>query len=212
MAIFALIPALLVIAIENDPLSLTEVLTAAPQAKYRPLAQGFRGALKTRFTDFDSESPTQNEPFEYTHAIVSRRNDSKLYRELAVAADIDENGIARSASTHTRYLEKIPSIEELKKLRTIEDFERNLGEFRNSISGWGSTRIGKTTWNGSKSWMGFQINQSGDIRVVSIFLHTKNQGSGWEIKYRTIREGTFRPTGKKPVLDVEPNTKNGARS
>ena len=184
----------------DDSISLDELRAANSPTSVVELNNGYRGKFTNTFTEFEQSRDCKPETFEFSHALILRsRKSGNLIRQIAVATGADDTGDAKYFGPTSRLLESIPSFDELKKLQNIDDYVDVFGESIGFTDAVGSTIGGKTTWNSSQGWSGFETKDNGEIRVVSVFLYTTNTGSGWKIKHRTIREGIFRSTGKKPV-------------
>jgi hypothetical protein len=211
MKVALLITLLAQIGLAADPVvTLRELITNSTRSGTFLLNQGYRG----KYTKIYEEVPTpgeKNEAIEFTHALF---NDGGLGKR-SVAAPTLAIGVSwkqadgrpvQGSRAHAAYKETIPEFGELKTMRNIKDFQNVFGTFRGITDGWGS----HAEMHSSLGWMAFTLRKDGSIRVVHVFLHTVDYGSGWEIWKRDIKEGIFRPTGRPPKPELEEAEPNGA--
>ena len=195
-------------------MTLKQVVANKDRAGIHPLDQGYRGEFTKRFDEDGREIGPEPKPFEFTHASFPTSkhpgvsDDDLPINEIVVGQHepASTGGFAYRAPTVA--VTKIPSFEELRKLKDISDYESIFGKFRGFTDAWGTNG----DWHSSQGWMGFTSRKNGDIRVISVFLHTENKGDGWKISTRRIREGIFKPTGKPPMLEkAEPSDQPKSR-
>lgn len=198
----------------QDALTIRQVVANKGREGIHLLDQGYRGEFTKRFNEDGRDVGPDSEPFEYTHASFptskhpSISDDDLPINEIVVGLQerASTGGFAYRAPTVA--VDKMPAFDELKKLRDISDYEKVFGKFRGFTDGWGMNG----EWHSSQGWMGFTPLESGDIRVVSVFLHTENKGDGWKISTRRVREGLFKPTRTPPVLEkAEPSDQPKSR-
>ena len=198
----------------QDVLTLTQVLANKDREGVHPLNQGYRGEFTKRFNEDNRELGPDSKPFEYTHVLFptsehrDTSDDDLPATELVVGQkELGSNG-GFAFRAPTVFVAKMPSFDELKRLQDISDYEAVFGKFRGFTDDWGSDG----EWHSSLGWMGFTPLKNGDIRVISVFLHTENKGDGWKISIRRIREGLFKSTKKPPVLEkAEPSDQPKSR-
>jgi hypothetical protein len=187
--------------------TLQELVANTKRSGHVLLDQGYRG----EFTKVFDEVPTPGDkdgPIEFTHAWlnhkgIGERSEAAQTIAIGMVGKQEKGREARWFRSFATYREVIPEFEDLKNMRAIKDFESVFGAFRGMTDGWGSPG----EMHSSVGWMAFTLLKQGSIRVVGVFLHTVNKGSGWEIEKRDIREGVFRPTGHPPQMEtrrVEP--------
>jgi hypothetical protein len=190
--------------------TLRELITNSSRSGTYLLNQGYRG----KFTKIYEEVPTpgqKNKATEFTHALFNDRgvgNRSPAAPTLAIGVSwkqADGRPVLGSRA-HATYQKTIPDFGELKTTRNIKDFQNIFGAFRGITDGWGS----REEMHSSLGWLAFTIQKDGSIRVVHVFLHTVDNGNGWEIWKRDIKEGIFRPTGRPPKPELEEAEPNGA--
>ncbi len=175
------------------PLTLETLPNAQPTGELQRLAVGFRGN-ENRVANNDSVTDLSSSgELEFTHALVSNTSATGIRRELVVGISEPNNTRIDTLRAPTVLLTSIPKFEVVEQLTTIEEFEQIFGKSGDFKDGWG----GNGSWHSSENWRGCVIIDD-HLRVVSVFAQTSDTGDGWHISSRTIREGTYRSTGKKP--------------
>ncbi len=182
-----------------ETVALDKVVTNTQREGLVLLEQGYMGSFTFAEGSFLVDERDKKK-FEFTHACMNDRGiGGRSPKAQTIVVGIDSGDNQLSCRAPAIYVKKIPALKELMSFETIADFEKVFGSFCGITDGWGS----EAEMHSSVGWLGFTPMEDGSIRVISVFLWTVNRGKGWEIDHRRIGEGTFKPTGKPPVLEPQ---------
>ena len=184
------------------PVSLPDVIERKDFGTGPPLlllSQGYRGELRTvlrtglarelKSTVTGEYSPPPVETIEYTH-VGEFGPLSAMIKERALCLFVGARDKRDPASNRysfpTLYISNLPTLEYLKGLNSVEEYEAVFGRLTDGHE-----------WTAGR--MAFSLNADGSVRVVDItlllrFPQTTIQGT-------ILREGIFKPTGKPPQLE-----------
>ena len=170
--------------------------SARDDGKYL-LPHRFEGKFSRQFSDLaEVRLPFADAEYEFTHVEFLTRfdDDGNARQRVWVSGQRMGAGITPQSSSASLgcFRQSIPEFEELKSLKSIQDFELKLGQLGDAIGAWGSDHV----LHSSKHWRGYMVDDDGNLRGVQVFLHTVNYGKGWEIEHRHVHEGIFRPETK----------------
>lgn len=181
-------------------ISLKEVIANSDYDGMVLLDQGYRGKFSYTKDSFLVDERGEKE-FEFTHANLNDRgifSDAQKAQTIVVGIDVGPK--ATSYRLPAVYLKKLPNIDTLEQITTINEFKEALGASRHTIPGGGG--IGGVNV-ASTGWDCFTVLKDGSIRVVTVILIMEKHGEEWKIAKRSIGEGIFKPTGKAPQLEKE---------
>jgi len=181
----------------EEAVTLQQVVTQPDLTGYHVLDQGYRGKFTQVFDDRVPVLVRRQDEMEFTHVRCESPKpgeDRPVVRELAIGLQPPGKKITESYMAPALLVKALPTFEELKGLKTIEEFERLFGKSTAPTDSWGDSQ----QLHSSLCWLAFVPDETGAIRVVDVAFFTVDNGKGWEIESRLIKEGQFLPTGKPP--------------
>ena len=173
----------------SPPLTLKTLPGAPLSGGFLPLAVGYRGSENRVSTIGSNMDDSATQEFEYTCVSVYRTSDNAIHRELTGPAP-NYNHFTGGALL----LKSIPEFETIEQFTTVQEFEQIFGNVCGIQDAWEENGTSQAV----ADWRGCVI-VSDYLRVVSVVAHFTDNGEGWQISSRAIREGEYRSTGKKPI-------------
>ena len=175
---------------QHAPVALAEALAAHGRTGYVQLSETYRGDLQEVYRTGIAVGldPSKPETLEFNHIDYQDRGMGSMSKPVFT---IMEGGRDTYTAPAT-YDKDLPSLETVKTLKTVGDFEKVFGESR----GFSDAQPGEDGTRSSLNWMAFSMQPDGSLRVVEVFLFTLIRGNDTSIEGETISEGIFKPTGK----------------
>ena len=177
------------IATAQSTIALQDVLTKRHDDGKFPMTQRYCGKFTQQYDeDVSIRLPFADANYEIKH-VNYRTTEAKERKQLVYVSGERTDKTKGTISASFIVRRSIPDFETLKSIKTIKEFENELGSMGDAIGAWGVNDV----LHSSKHWSGCTLDSSGNLRCVDVFLHTVNRGSGWEIDIRHIYEGAFSP-------------------
>jgi len=170
------------------------------------LNTGYVGGLRFgRKAEADANDPRRT--IELTHVMFARfdkRHDVLLPPEVFAAIVDSKTGKTVKIRFHARLLKRIPDLSKLRTFSTRKQFSDVLGP---NQAGWPSGSIveiaGRTTSRLPCAWNGCERRADGTLRIVSVYLIDVQTDGIASVELKEVDEAIFRPTGKRPVPELE---------
>ena len=99
------------------------------------------------------------------------------------------------------YSKDLPKIELIATSKTMNALIKLLGKPRSTSPGLAKGEVKII----SASWHLFTLLEGGSVHVLKVFVISMHEDDQWTITDRMIAQGVFKPTGKRPLLEKEPN-------
>ena len=184
------------VATAQNAIAIRDVLTKSQDDGNYPLLLSYSGKLTHQYDeDAKIRLPFPDAHYKITHVKyrTTIAGGERTQRISVNGQRTDKTG--KTSSIYFSVRESIPDFETLKSIKTIEEFEKELGTMGDALGAWGVNDV----MHSSKHWSGCTVDSSGNLRCVKVFLHIANSGDGWGIDLRHIYEGAFRPIELKVV-------------
>jgi len=166
------------------------------------LNQGYRGRLKL-LVGKNMADDSIGTDFEFTHASLNDKGtflEAPMAQAICVGIDVGPNK-SSFWSPAAVYSKDLPKIELIASSKTMNSLIKLLGKPRSTGPGLAEGDVKII----SVSWHLFTLLEGGSVQVLKVFVISKHEDDQWIITDMMIAQGVFKPTGKRPRLEKEPN-------